>query len=223
MAMKGLVLIPAFNEAERISDVIRRARQSFPAGDVLVIDDGSEDDTARVAKGAGAGVLRLERNRGKGFALREGFSVAISEGYDFVITLDADGQHPPERIPDLIKASEGADIVIGSRKPFIGMPLANWLSNRTTTLAISLMTRTRIPDSQSGFRLIKTDVLRTVSLKTSRFQTESELLVKALWKGFRLAHVPIEVIYQGEKSHIRGWLDVPRAITLALWLTALRS
>ncbi len=221
--MKGLVIIPAFNEEERVSEVISRALSSFPSGDVLVVDDGSTDRTAEIARAAGARVISLEKNMGKGFALRQGFSVAVREGYDFVIVLDADGQHPPERIPLFMRAAENADIVIGSRKPFLGMPRANWLSNRITTLAISLMTTSRIQDSQSGFRLVKTDVLRAVPLKTSRYQTESELLVKALWKGFRLAHVPIEVIYAGERSHIKGWLDVPRAIILAMWLIAIRS
>jgi len=221
--MRGLAIIPAFNEAGRIVPVIEGVMANLAPEDILVVDDGSTDGTAEVAKSAGARVLALERNTGKGFALREGFSLAIREGYDFVIVLDADGQHPPRRIPDFLRAAKRADIVVGSRKPFVGMPRANYLSNRITTLAISLMTRTRIDDSQSGFRLVKTEVLRAIPLKTTHYQTESELLVKALWKGFRLAHVPVEVIYRGEKSHIRGWLDVPRAIILALWLMILRS
>lgn len=221
--MRGLAIIPAFNEARRIAPVIEGVMAHLAPGDVLVVDDGSTDDTAVVARRAGARVFRFERNAGKGFALREGFSTAIQEGYDFVIVLDADGQHSPERIPDFLKAARCADIVVGSRKPFVGMPRANWLSNRITTLAISLMTSTRIDDSQSGFRLVKTEVLRAVSLKTTHFQTESELLVKALWKGFSLAHVPVEVIYRGERSHIKGWLDVPRAILLAVWLMILRA
>lgn len=223
MRMKGLALIPAFNEAERVRTVLDGVMAHFPPKDVLVVDDGSTDGTAAIAEAAGVKLMRLERNMGKGFALRQGFSLAIREGYDFVIVLDADGQHPPDCIPYFAKAAERADIIIGSRRPFRGMPRANYLSNRITTLAISLMTRTRIADSQCGFRLVKTTVLRSVSLRTSRYQTESELLVKALWKGFRLAHVPVEVIYRGERSHIRGWLDVPRAILLALWLMILRS
>jgi len=222
LRMRGLVLIPAFNESGRIGRVIDGVLRHFAPEDVLVVDDGSTDGTGDAARGLGVRVLRLERNRGKGFALREGFSVAVREGYDFVLVLDADGQHPPERIPGFIRAAEAADIVIGSRKPFRGMPRPNWLSNRITTLAISLMTRTRVQDSQSGFRLVKTRVLRAVPLKTARYQTESELLVKALWRGFRLAHVPVEVIYRGEKSHIR-WTDVPRALLLAIWLMILRS
>lgn len=223
MCMRGLAIIPAFNEAGHIASVIKGVMAHLAPQNILVVDDGSTDGTAEVARNAGARVLRFDKNTGKGFALREGFLVAIREGYDLVIILDADGQHPPQRIPDFIAAAERADIVVGSRKPFAGMPRANWLSNRITTLAISLMTRTRIEDSQSGFRLIKTGVLRAVSLKTTHYQTESELLVKALWKGFRLAHVPVEVIYRGEKSHIRGWLDVPRALFLAVWLMILKS
>lgn len=223
MCMRGLAVIPAFNEAERIGHVIEGVLKHFAPQDVLVVDDGSTDGTADVARAAGARVLRLDRNMGKGFALRQGFSVAVSEGYDFVLVLDADGQHPPERIPSFIRAAETADIVIGSRKPFLGMPRANWLSNRITTVAISLMTGTRIHDSQSGFRLVKTHVLRAVRLKTRHYQTESELLVKALWRSFRLAHVPVEAIYRGEKSHIKGWIDVPRALLLAAWLMIVRS
>ncbi|MGB9590545.1 MAG: glycosyltransferase family 2 protein [candidate division WOR-3 bacterium] len=221
--MRGLAVIPAFNEAERVRQVIEGVKAHFAPQDILLVDDGSADCTASVAEAAGVRVMRLGKNMGKGYALRQGFSEAIREGYDFVIILDADGQHPPERIPLFIKAAEHADIVIGSRRPFIGMPRANYFSNRITTLAISLMTRTRIADSQSGFRLVKTRLLRSVSLRTSRYQTESELLVKALWRGFRLAHVPVDVIYRGERSHIKGWLDVPRAIILAVWLMIIKA
>ena len=215
--MRALALVPAYNEARFIGEVLSKLLETFRAEDVLVVDDGSEDGTGEIAQSFGVNVLRNEGNLGKGASLRKGFRWALERGYEAVLTLDADGQHPPELAPRFLEAGEEADLVLGCRYPFRGMPLLNKLSNLTTSLTISVMTGARVPDSQVGYRLIKAEVLKAVKLKTTKFQTESELLVKALWLGFKLALVPIPVIYSGQRSHIRA-LDVPRALGLALKL-----
>ena len=215
--MRTLALLPAYNEEPHLSGVLERLLKYFEPQDVLVVDDGSEDRTGEVAAGFGVNLLRNPKNLGKGASLRRGFRWALERGYEAVLTLDADGQHPPEAWPAFREAAEEADLVLGSRYPFRGMPFPNRLSNTVTSVTISVMTGRWVPDSQSGYRLIRARVLRAVKLKTTRFQTESELLVKALWMGFKLALVPIPVVYSGEKSHIKP-LDVPRALWLALKL-----
>ena len=215
---RGLVLIPAFNEAGFIQDTVNQVLAHFPRSNVLVVDDGSSDGTYQLAQETGVQVLRHPENLGKGAALATGFRMALEKRVDFVITLDADGQHPPKHIPGFLRAGQRFDLVIGNRRPFKGMPLANQLSNNTTSLAISLMTRTRLSDTQCGYRLIKTPVLRRCFPRTARYQAESEILVKAAWLGFRIGQVPIDVVYGSAKSHIRAHRDVPLAVGLALRL-----
>ncbi len=215
--MRALALIPAYNEARFIEDVLRRLLRVFSPRDILVVDDGSDDGTGELALSFGVNLLRNPRNLGKGASLRRGFLWALERGYEAVLTLDADGQHPPELAPRFLEEARRADLVLGCRYPFRGMPLPNRLSNTITSLTISVMTSARVYDSQIGYRLIKAEVLKAVNLKTTKFQTESELLVKALWMGFKLAFVPVPVIYSGQRSHIKP-LDVPRALWLALKL-----
>ncbi|EJF05813.1 glycosyl transferase, partial [Thiovulum sp. ES] len=138
----------------------------------------------------GVHCLNLERNFGKGYALREGFNWGLKRNYEIFITLDGDGQHDPSFIPDFLKLSDTFDIVIGSRRKEINkMEIHRRLSNRITSSFISVMTGKRVEDSQSGYRLIKAEVLRRVKLKRKKYDAESELLVKAIWMGFKVGFV----------------------------------
>ena len=195
---------------------------SFSNEDILVVDDGSFDSTTQEAKKRGVNVITLKKNRGKGFALKRGFSYAIQNKYDAVITMDADLQHNPQEVHKFIKKGEdGFDIVVGSRFGcFADMPTDRYLSNRVTTLVLSLLASRKLVDTQSGFRFISIDVLKRVKLKTERYQAESELLFKAARLGFKITSVPIETLYFGEKSSINKFLDTLRFIKLiinSLW------
>ena len=150
--MQVLALIPAYNEAAHITGVIQDARAHLP---VLVVDDGSTDDTALKAEAAGAAVLRQTPNQGKGAALRAGFRRAIEDGYDAVLTLDADGQHDPVEIPRFLQAhaERKADLIIGART-FAEMPLVRRVSNTVGTWTFSWAIGQPIPDNQSGYRLV---------------------------------------------------------------------
>jgi glycosyltransferase involved in cell wall biosynthesis len=215
--MRLLVLIPAFNVERSLAAVLREIRRAAPGADVLVVDDGSTDRTAAVASEEGARVLSHGANRGKGAALRSGFDVAIREEYEAVATIDGDGQHPPEWIPRFVRRAEetGADLVVGSRRgDHERMPPLRRLSNRLTTWLASRAAGARLPDSQSGYRLIRTGVLRAVPLRTSHYETETELLVGAARKGFRIDSIPIPAIYADETSHISVWRDTGRFLKL---------
>ncbi|MGB3713464.1 MAG: glycosyltransferase family 2 protein [Candidatus Promineifilaceae bacterium] len=196
-----LVLIPAYNEALRIEPVIAEARKHLP---VAVIDDGSSDNTSQVAERAGAQVLSLQPNQGKGAALKAGFKHAIQQGFKAALTLDADGQHDPVEIPEFIHAfkERHADLIVGARD-FKDMPpvrrLANWLGKRSFSWA---MGRT-IPDNQSGYRLISRRLMQEMlDSQQEGFEFEVEMIVTCVQRGYDLDWVNIRTIYAGESSHI---------------------
>ncbi|NLE52638.1 MAG: glycosyltransferase [Chloroflexi bacterium] len=197
-----LALIPAYNEAERIVAVIEATRAYLP---VLVVDDGSSDDTAQVAEVAGATVVRQIPNQGKGAALRAGFRWALERGYDAVVMLDADGQHDPAEIPLFLESyrERGSDLVIGQRD-FSQMPFPRNFSNRLGTWLFSWALGQHAPDNQSGYRLLSRRLIEaTLESREQGFEFEVEMIVTCVLEGFRLDWVPIKTIYAGETSHIR--------------------
>jgi glycosyltransferase involved in cell wall biosynthesis len=215
--MRILAVIPCFNEETRIADVVRRCLRHTDA--VLVVDDGSTDETAAKAKGAGAVVISHVRNRGKGVALNTGYAYAVRRGYDAVVTLDGDGQHDPGEIPKFIEAagSSGVHVVLGCRMTDVkDMPGIRRWTNRTTSRLVSRLSGQRMQDSQTGFRLIKCAVLEAVRCVTRNYEAESEILIKAGRKGFHVAEVPVSTIYHGGKSSIHPIIDTLRFIRLVL-------
>ncbi len=211
------VLIPAYNAAASLPGVIGGVQPYVPPQDVLVVDDGSSDGTRAAAERAGVHVVSHPVNRGKGAALKTGFSWALDRGYEAVITMDADGQHDPESVPDFIRKwkESGADLVVGSRMADRrGMPLERVCSNTLTSWVISRRAGQRIEDSQSGYRLIAAEVLRRVSLETDGYEMESELLIKAARSGFQVTSVPIRTVYADETSFIHPLRDTGRFIAL---------
>ena len=171
---------------------------------MLVVDDGSADDTAQTAEEAGAQVLRQVPNQGKGAALKAGFRWALDRDYQAVVTLDADGQHDPAEIPKFLSlyAENQADLIIGQRD-FSKMPpsrrLANWLGRLTLSWAMG----TPVPDNQSGYRLITRRLMAAMlDSPEAGFEYEVEMVAVCVREGYRLAWVPIQTIYAGEASHI---------------------
>jgi len=211
------VLIPAYNEARTIEDVVRRARKI--ARGVLVVDDGSSDGSGDLARRAGAEVISHPDNRGKGAALQEGFRRIMKEGWPRLVVIDGDGQHEPEEIPAFLRAAEeeGAAVVVGNRMGNIArMPPVRYYTNLITSLIISWLVKQRVPDSQCGYRLIRREVLDKIDFTTTKYDTESELLVEAGRHGFKIGSVPIKSIYAGQESRIRPGKDTWRFIRLVL-------
>lgn len=190
---KICILIPAYNAQETLGFVLRKI-EPFKI-DTIVVDDGSSDETKRVALEYGVQLLVHPVNLGKGAALRTGFQYLLQEDYQMVITLDADGQHDPSEIPFLLKIFQSVkpDILIASRAAEFGkMTFLRRFWNRLGVRAVARLCHSDITDSQSGFRLIRSEVLREVDLSTSRFETELELLIHACKKGFGVLSVPIK-------------------------------
>lgn len=208
--MQAAILIPAYNAGAWITNVVRSCLDQCPH--VLVVDDGSTDTTGPLAWRAGAEVVRHPRNRGKGMALRTGFHCLLQEDWEAIITLDADGQHDPSDIPRFLEVArkEGAGIVIGSRLAHMqGMRRIRRLFNRLSTRSICLLCGQEIEDTQSGYRLIRTDLLRKIPTRCSRYDLEAELLIRASRAGTSIVSVPIAVpnIDGLPSSHYRPFLD----------------
>jgi glycosyltransferase involved in cell wall biosynthesis len=199
-----VALIPAYDEGPRIAAVVSGARQHLP---VVVVDDGSRDDTADRAAAAGATVLRQVPNAGKGAALRLGFGHALEAGCDAVVTLDADGQHDPTEIPGFLAAfaSSRPELVIG-RRDFSTMPPVRRMSNTLGGVVLSAAVGRSIPDNQSGYRLIGRTLMRALlSSDESGFEFEVEMIARCIALGLPIEWVPIRTIYAGEPSHIQPW------------------
>lgn len=207
-------LIPAHDEAPRIGPVIEGARRHLP---VIVVDDGSADDTAAVAEAAGAEVLRQPGNRGKGEALKAGFRRALAADAEAVVTLDADGQHDPAEIPAFLAAHErsGAELVIGVRE-FRDMPPARRLANLLGKQVLHWATGQEIPDNQSGYRLVGRRLMAAaLASEEPGFGFEVEMIVECARRGWDITWVPIRTIYGAEKSHINPLTHLGRFLRLA--------
>ena len=211
-------IIPCYNEERSISRVVRAAK--VYVGLVIVVDDCSRDQTQQEAAGAGAVVLRHGRNMGKGVALKTGFKLAAERGFAAALTLDGDGQHDCTEIPLFIEAYDrgDCDLVLGNRmNDTRDMPRLRRVSNRFTSWAISRMVGTPIADTQCGFRLIGLKFWQAQRLDSSRFDLESEILIKACGAGARLRQVRIRTIYfKTGKSKIKPLTDAARFFHL-LW------
>ena len=212
-------VIPAYNVQATIGEVIQGVRKFIDPSRIIVVDDGSTDETASIAKRSGVIVLQNQTNAGKGHALKQGFRYARRHHFDAIITLDGDCQHDPAEIPKFVDRYSGtnADLILGDRtNDFSRMPRDRRFSNKMTSLIISVLTGKRVRDSQSGYRLIKTEILKQMTLTSNKYETESELLVKALLNKFTIAHVPIKTIYNDQQSHIHRLKDTGRFIRVVI-------
>ena len=191
------VVIPVFNEERTISNVIERLKATAQKmgfkHEIIVVDDGSKDRSMEISKSQSVKVCSLKKHMGKGYALRVGFAKAKGE---IIATIDSDGSHRPEELPLLLTPilRDQADFVIGSRfmqeKPSSAREL-NAIGVRLFNILIGILTRTEISDSQSGYRAMKSEILKVLKLKSGEYEIESEMLVKIAHRGFRIKEVPI--------------------------------
>ena len=208
-----LVLVPAYNAASHLGELIPRLRKYVCDDNLLFVNDGSSDSTPELLKENGVRFINFPQNRGKGAALMAGFNYAMENNYRSVLTIDADLQHLPEEIPRFYALDNGLRLRMGTRKMNLKiMPFDRWLTNNLTSMIISVFSTQRVRDSQSGFRLIPTEVLRSIRLKTVSYDFESEMLFKAGAIGCTIAEVPISTVYEGSASYINPLRDTGRFI-----------
>ncbi|MEN8263123.1 MAG: glycosyltransferase family 2 protein [Nitrospirota bacterium] len=209
MTPKLCIAIPAYNASGTIGEVITGSMKYCP--DIIVADDGSDDDTSIVAKRAGAKVIRISRNRGKGNALKLLFKFAHEHGYEAVITVDADGQHDPDSIPLFIEVHQKNpdQFIVGSRMgEKEGIPEDRLNSMQIANFYSSLASNQFLEDTQCGFRLYPLSLIQKMELTTEKYVTETELLIKAGDIGTKIIFVNIKAIYNGNTSHFRALRDI---------------
>jgi len=190
------VIVPAYNEAARIKDVIGEIRKYCK--NIIVVDDGSKDDTVKVASRENVTVLRHEINMGKGAALKTGCDYACSKDAGYIITIDADGQHQPKEIPTFMKALEKADIVFSYRMINRKMPFVLRFGNRFINQTLNYLYGIKIKDSQSGYRGFTADAYKKIRWNATDYYMETEMIIKTRRRRLRYAQLPIQTIY-GDK------------------------
>lgn len=206
--MKVFAVIPGLNVEKTVGAVVREARRYVDG--VVFVDDGSKDRSGAIAKSAGALVITLDRNYGKGFALRTGFATAVREDADVVVALDSDGQHYPRYIRNALDAleKEGADVVVGSRyaghfytvpRNVIGNYGLNFITNFFAYGPRGLMRHMWKGDTQSGFRAFRRGALERMNLTANRYAIEGEMVYEAARNHLKVVEIPIKT-----KSGIRG-------------------
>ena len=219
-----LIALPAYNEAKYLKNVLFEIFDYAPANDILVVDDGSNDGSGKIAKTCGVNVLTLVKNRGKGAALIRAFEYAKENGYAWVVCMDSDGQHSANNLTDFFQHRDDAEatMILGNRiERTQNMPFHRQLSNGMTSIIISLLCGgQRIHDSQCGYRAIRTSAIDVRLLSEKGFQLESELLIQVCRNGGKVREIPIATVYGQESSSINLIADTLKFLRLAcryLW------
>lgn len=214
-----LLLIPAYNAARHLPELIKRTTAVFPAEHILIIDDGSSDNTQEVLSNCGVACLKNPQNLGKGATLQRGYNWARGKGYLAVVTIDADLQHAPEELAGVLAEHQRdpSAVIIGSRfLDHSGMPLERLLSNNLTSIIVSIFSGSRVRDSQSGFRLVPLAALAKFNTRSVGYMYESETLLKMGVCGAPFREAPISVIYEDSISYINPLKDTWRFVKL-IW------
>lgn len=198
--LKVCAIIPFYNEEDFLSDVVSGTLKYVDK--VFAVNDGSTDNSVdKINFFDRVQIISLDKNYGKGKALQSGFEEASMQGFDILITLDADMQHNPEFIPDFISKAKVYDIVIGNRLNDIkNMPLQRIFSNKITSKLLSIKTGQKILDSQCGYRAYKSEVIKKIKSYSSGYEAESEMIISAAKAGFSIGFTNIPTIYGNEKT-----------------------
>lgn len=211
-----IVVIPSYNEARTIGSVVDDIVSMGLT--VLVVDDGSTDDTEKTALDGGAMVIRNKKNMGKGNSIRYAIKyVTEKTNFEWIAMMDGDAQHHPEDLPILMNAAKDAeaDLVTGNRMGRTdNMPAMRYWTNRFMSFVISSICRQKIPDTQCGYRLVKVSAIKKITLESGRYDIESEMLIQAAHEGLKIVSVPVQTIYGDEMSAIRPFRDTLRFFAL---------
>jgi glycosyltransferase involved in cell wall biosynthesis len=209
------ILIPTYNNATTLNDVLHDALNF--SSEVIVVNDGSTDNTTDILVHIhGIDVIRIDRNKGKGNALKEGFRYAFNKGFSYAVTVDSDGQHSFSDIPGFLDKIEECphSMIIGARNMTVeNKPKKNSFANKFSNFWYRIETGHKLPDTQSGFRLYPLEPVSKMKFFTRRYDFEIEVMVRCNWKGIRVDSVPIDVYYAPKEeriSHFRPFVDFTR-------------
>lgn len=218
------VLIPSYRSAELLKEFLPRLLTLVTPEQICVVDDASGDETEQVCTDYKTVYLKHLVNRGKGAALDTGFKFLIDQKKaNWIITMDADGQHAPEDLAkflDSVQKNPHLGMSIGCRSMKIGvMPLARICSNRITSFILSVFTGVPILDSQCGYRIYSSELLKRLKIEYQRFEMESEVIIKAARLGFQIGFTPVQTLYLNGPSHISHLKDTLRWVkaVISVW------
>jgi glycosyltransferase involved in cell wall biosynthesis len=211
-----VVIVPAYNSEPTLGNVVKGVRRTLPNAMIIGVDDGSTDGSGQLMKTVADETIEFEKNRGKGAALRAGFDAALKHGAAAVLTIDSDGQHDPAFATAIVGALDRADIVIGTRDlSGKAVPKHRRIANMISSAATRAVSGGKVRDSQSGYRAIKSEVLRKVQAVGDRYEFETDFIIRAARAGFTTVNVPISTIY-GSPSYFREFRDAWLVIKV-LW------
>jgi glycosyltransferase involved in cell wall biosynthesis len=216
--VRAVAVVPAFNEKDTIARVVDGLRGKVDH--VLVVDDGSTDGTAGIARSAGAEVFEHGSNRGKGQAIRSAIAALSGRGFSHALLLDGDMQHLPDEAPRLLEAAvrTGADVVLGERQfDRAAMPASRYQANRLGSRVLSWFVGIRFQDTQCGYRLFKLSALDGITLHARGYEIETEMLVKLARRSAQMTTVPVTAVYAGQRSKLRPVRDTTRTCFLAVY------
>ena len=218
MTPRTAAVIPALNEARSIAQVVEGVRAAVDH--VIVVDDGSSDETAARARAAGADVIVHPANLGKGEAVRSGLARVFDGAFTHVLLLDGDMQHLPGEASALVARAirSGADVVLGQRRfERNRMPASRYHANRIGSRVLSWFVGVPVEDTQCGFRVFRVDALRPLHLNATKYEIETEMLIKVRRRGGRVETVAVTAVYAGQKSKLRPVPDTTRTCFLAVY------
>ena len=212
---KIFIIIAAYNEANRILSVLKKLKTEYH--NIVVIDDGSSDETSKIVKDEGIKVLKHIVNLGKGAAMKTGCDYAISKGAEIIVLIDADGQHKPEDIPRFLESLKGTDIVFGYRKIGESMPFILRFGNKFINLTTKILFRINIQDTQCGFRAMRSETYKKIKWKSTGYPAESEMVALVGKKRLKYKEIPIRTIY-GNRHKGTTMLDGLKIVfNMVLW------
>lgn len=215
------VLIPAYNAASSLQNLLKRVNIYVPLDRIVVVDDGSIDNTGLICREHRIVYLFHPQNMGKGASLSTGFNYLLEQNVNWIITMDADGQHSPDDLSKFIEVVQNypdIGICIGTREMRLGiMPFERILSNRITSAILSILCKNKIEDSQSGYRIYSSELLKKIEIEYKRFEMETEIIMKAIFLGFPVTFIKIKTLYFKGSSHISHFIDTIR------WIRAVKK
>ena len=217
------LILPVYNSDKHLNSLISQLLEHFPANQIIAVDDGSGDNSAQICNNQGITLIAFEQNRGKGAALLAGMKNAWQAGYKFAITIDSDEQHKPSHLPEFItrQLQTKAAMVIGKRdfNPRI-MPLPRIWSNKLTSFMVSITVGQKVADSQCGYRLYYLKPVMDMNLVSTRYQFETEIILKMARAKYLIADTDIDTVYGEEISHINHLRDIRNFIIILIshWL-----
>ncbi|MFO7896161.1 MAG: glycosyltransferase family 2 protein [Candidatus Cloacimonadales bacterium] len=214
------VIVPIYNAEKYLPELIGRIAQQIPRQNIIAVNDASQDSSASICQELQIETINFSHNRGKGAALQAGFKYALERGFSHAFSIDSDLQHLPEDIPRFLTqlAQTEADLIIGCRKFSLKtMPWPRIFSNSTTSKIVSLVSKSKIYDSQSGYRLYHLKPLQKMKFRSERYQFETEVILKLAKKNGSFSFVPIDTIYTDQVSYISHFRDIGNFIKIVCY------